>query len=224
MPGMIRTSDAVTVVRGEEEVWRRTAHLFESARTVTCTANHLATWQFGYLQDAARALPTGPLGGPRRRVRKIYHSGMLLDQTWRQRIAVAQSHGGIEMRVTADEMNETIILDGRIAILAGDERGGERSYSLITQRETVRGVMSLYENAWRSATDLEVYDAKVAEIRALAPQVLDLLSAGVKDEAAARKLGLSVRTYRRRVAELMAALGAESRFQAGVRAREVGLV
>jgi hypothetical protein len=33
-----------------------------------------------------------------------------------------------------------------------------------------------------------------------------------------------VRTYRRRVAELMSALGAESRFQAGVRARELGLV
>ena len=33
-----------------------------------------------------------------------------------------------------------------------------------------------------------------------------------------------VRTYRRRVAELMTALGAESRFQAGVRARELGLI
>ena len=42
-------------------------------------------------------------------------------------------------------------------------------------------------------------------------------------EAAARRLGTSLRTYRRRVAELMAALEAGSRFQAGVRAGELGL-
>jgi hypothetical protein len=38
--------------------------------------------------------------------------------------------------------------------------------------------------------------------------------AGLSDEAAARRLGTSLRTYRR-VAELMAALEAGSRFQAG---------
>jgi DNA-binding NarL/FixJ family response regulator len=53
--------------------------------------------------------------------------------------------------------------------------------------------------------------------------ILRLLSAGQKDEAAARSMGVSVRTYRRRVAELMALLGAESRFQAGERARALGL-
>ncbi|KMS88406.1 LuxR family transcriptional regulator, partial [Streptomyces regensis] len=77
---------------------------------------------------------------------------------------------------------------------------------------------------WRTGVDLDVYDAQVAEIRRLAPAVLDLLGQGAKDESAARQLGLSVRTYRRRVGELMAALGASSRFQAGVRARELGLV
>jgi DNA-binding NarL/FixJ family response regulator len=35
---------------------------------------------------------------------------------------------------------------------------------------------------------------------------------------------LSLRTYRRRVAELMAALGATSRFQAGALANELGLI
>ena len=54
--------------------------------------------------------------------------------------------------------------------------------------------------------------------------MLELLGSGCKDETAARTLGLGVRTYRRRVAELMNALGADSRFQAGVRARELGLI
>jgi len=42
------------------------------------------------------------------------------------------------------------------------------------------------------------------------------------DEMVARKLGVSVRTVRRMASELMAELGARSRFQAGVRASERG--
>lgn len=46
-------------------------------------------------------------------------------------------------------------------------------------------------------------------------KVLCALGSGATDEAAARELGMSLRTYRRRVAELLANLGAASRFQAG---------
>ena len=56
-----------------------------------------------------------------------------------------------------------------------------------------------------------------------AREILRALGAGLTDEAAARRLGVSLRTYRRRVAELMATLDADSRFQAGVRAGELGL-
>jgi DNA-binding NarL/FixJ family response regulator len=61
------------------------------------------------------------------------------------------------------------------------------------------------------------------ELASEAQEILRALGAGLTDEAAARRLGTSLRTYRRRVAELMAALEADSRFQAGVRAGELGL-
>jgi hypothetical protein len=54
--------------------------------------------------------------------------------------------------------------------------------------------------------------------------VLSFLAVGSKDATAARELGMSVRTYRRHVAEIMRRLDAVSRFQAGVRAMELGLV
>jgi hypothetical protein len=41
------------------------------------------------------------------------------------------------------------------------------------------------------------------------------LTSGLKDEAAARYLGLSLRTVRRRIAALMDRTGANTRFQAG---------
>lgn len=227
MPNTTRTTDpGVTVVRGEEEVFRRTAHLFANATSLTCAANTLASWGWTHGPGESPGVAGSSIAPrhPDARIRKVYRSGMLLDPAWSQRMAVVLRHPGVEVRVADDEVNETIIIDEKLVILAGDLRSGERTYSLITRRETVQGVSSLFEAAWRSATDLDVYDAGAAEIRRLAPQVLDLLGRGVKDETAARELGLGVRTYRRRVAELMAALGADSRFQAGVRARELGLV
>lgn len=52
---------------------------------------------------------------------------------------------------------------------------------------------------------------------------LRVIPATMTDVTASRELGMSLRTYRRRVAELLVALGADSRFQAGVRAGELGL-
>lgn len=47
---------------------------------------------------------------------------------------------------------------------------------------------------------------------------------GSKDEALARQLGVSLRTVRRRVADLMDEFGATTRFQAGMEAVRRGLV
>ncbi|GGZ12882.1 hypothetical protein GCM10010387_01000 [Streptomyces inusitatus] len=55
-------------------------------------------------------------------------------------------------------------------------------------------------------------------------EILALLAAGAKDEAIARRLGCSERTLRRLLAALVARLGAESRFAAGVRAARLGLL
>lgn len=52
--------------------------------------------------------------------------------------------------------------------------------------------------------------------------MLRLLSLGATDEFAAAQLGISVRTVRRMVAQIMNRLGARSRFQAGVKAADRG--
>ena len=54
-------------------------------------------------------------------------------------------------------------------------------------------------------------------------RILELLAEGAKDETIARLLGISLRTCRRRIAEIMAGLNAVSRFQAGVNAVRLGL-
>jgi DNA-binding NarL/FixJ family response regulator len=48
--------------------------------------------------------------------------------------------------------------------------------------------------------------------------LIDLLASGARDEQIAGVLGISLRTVRRRVAELLTELDASSRFQAGAEA------
>ncbi|MFH8368362.1 response regulator transcription factor [Streptomyces sp. NPDC018031] len=55
-------------------------------------------------------------------------------------------------------------------------------------------------------------------------QMLRMLMQGLTDSAVARQLGMSDRTVRRVVAQLMDRLGAQSRFEAGVRAVERGWI
>jgi DNA-binding CsgD family transcriptional regulator len=54
--------------------------------------------------------------------------------------------------------------------------------------------------------------------------LLHLLAAGMTDKAVGRKLGITERTVRRQVADLMILLNAESRFQLGLNASIAGLI
>jgi hypothetical protein len=218
----VETIGDVLLVRGEQELFDRTGHLFARASEVACAANDLHTWALARPSpEIANGITSDHAAG--KRIRKIYRSGVLFDPVAAKHLRQVQRLGAV-IRITADQLNETIILDRRFAILAGDKANGTQAYSVITRPELVQGVASLFEAAWRAATDLAVYDTRLEEIRLLAPQILDLLTSGCKDETAARTLGIGLRTYRRRVAELMTALGASSRFQAGARARELGLI
>ncbi|MGI5129403.1 DNA-binding response regulator [Pseudonocardia sp. CA-107938] len=214
---MVETKADVTVVHGEDELFALTGPLFSAATEVSCAANDANTWAASRHRASLRR-PPGP-----HTARKLYRPAALFDGVLREHIHELRRRGA-DVRVTPDALNETIILDGRVAILAGDRSSGVRSYGVVARPEVVRSVATLFLATWRRATDVELFDQRFAEARALAPHILEMLSSGCKDEAAARALGIGLRTYRRRVAELMAALGASSRFQAGVRARELGLV
>jgi DNA-binding NarL/FixJ family response regulator len=200
---------------GEEELFARTAHLFATASEIACAARDLHTWA------ASRPAAAEQTSMPQ--LRKLYRPGVLLNPSMAQHLRTMSARGA-SIRITTDDINETIIIDRRFAILAGDLHDGRRSYGTVSEPAVVQNVLSLFDAAWRSGTDLAVYDAQNSELCELAPRVLELLASGCKDETAARTLDMGVRTYRRRVAELMNALGAESRFQAGMRARDLGLI
>lgn len=215
--------DRVITVRGDAELFARAGHLFQAHDEFVCAAKDMATWSAHGPREAIAARMAEQVAGGLQ-VRKLYNPAALADPAdaaHLREIAAA----GVRVRICpAPLAHETIIIDRRVAILAGRQDAGLREYHVITAPDVVVGVRSLYQATWHGATELSDYlPEPPPHVDEQGMAILRLLSAGHKDEAAARSLGVSVRTYRRRVAELMALLGAESRFQAGERARALGL-
>jgi hypothetical protein len=114
----------------------------------------------------------------------------------------------VEVRVARVSMLQAMIVDSRAALVTAPSAAG-RQASVIRSATVIRTLGPLFESLWQHA--VAVTDRIDLEERnwAKAPaRILECLQAGVTDEAAARELSVSVRTYRRYVAEIMTLLGA----------------
>jgi DNA-binding CsgD family transcriptional regulator len=143
-----------------------------------------------------------------------------------QRYAEAVSRRGAEVRIVGQALQDTIIVDGRVAVVWGRIGPTGEECLLMRGSPVLTSMYRLFGVAWDAANDLSVHTTWFCEddIDEVTLSVMRQLGAGCKDETAARKLGMSVRTYRRHVAEIMRRLGATTRFQAGLRAMQLGLV
>ncbi|MCE6995147.1 LuxR C-terminal-related transcriptional regulator [Saccharothrix sp. S26] len=129
---------------------------------------------------------------------------------------------GMSARTTAGSCVRAVIVDGSTALVVNREM----------RMEVLRGSRAV-EPLHRTATALwtqgrPAHDA-VAGTPVDAPRrryeiVLRLLAEGLTDDAVANRIGVSVRTVRNDVASAMAGMDARSRFQAGVRAAQLGLL
>lgn len=130
----------------------------------------------------------------------------------------------VEVRVSRMPPLSVLIVDSRIALVRADSAVRQQA-SVIQAAAVIHSLQALLDNVWKNATavsdPIDFGDhARAGTFR----HVLECLRAGVTDEAAAREVSMSIRTYRRYVAEIMSLLNADSRFQAGVRATELGLL
>ncbi|WP_300682321.1 LuxR C-terminal-related transcriptional regulator [Nocardioides sp.] len=152
-----------------------------------------------------------------RRVRAIYPVRVLTDAPEVPRL---RAEMGEEIRLLA-ELPTRMVVVGTSHVLLPEPLGYTASpRSVIRQRGVVELAVLLFEQLWAQATPLPgVQSTGRDDLRRF---LVAELAAGSQDEQIARRLGLSLRTVRRRVAELMEELGASSRFQAGVEAARRG--
>ncbi|NKZ06927.1 response regulator transcription factor [Actinomadura latina] len=215
--------DRNVVLRGETELIERAGRLFLACEEFACAATDMNTWALPGSRE--RIVAQRHAMGVAPDVRKLYSPAALADEE-SERHLVELDRAGVRVRICPAPLpHETIIVDRRVAILAGPAQGGVREYTVVRSPSVVRGVVSLYRATWETAVELADYRRdRPPALSEESRHILRLLGGGLKDEAAARRLGLSLRTYRRRVAEILTLLDADSRFQAGLRAHEFGLI
>ena len=157
-----------------------------------------------------------------RRSRAIYQVDVLqhAPDLIRQR-----AEAGEHVRILAEVPTRLAIL-GSSAAMISETFGVPDARRLVLRHHSMVAALTLmFDGLWEKAMPVPGLNGQrsgdgASEQRLLLSQ----LTGGAKDEQIARALGVSVRTVRRRVADLLGELGADSRFQAGVEAVRRGWI
>ena len=161
------------------------------------------------------------------RYRTVFDQSVLDDPAIVERIR-RDTTAGEQGRVLAALPLKLIVVDRSLALLpllSGMDEDPPAAL-LIRPSVLVDSLVALFEALWRAAAPLRLEGATddVGLEEREARTVIGLLAAGLSDSRIAHTLGISERTVRRKVATALELLGAETRFQAGLKAHERGWV
>jgi Sugar-specific transcriptional regulator TrmB len=137
---------------------------------------------------------------------------------------------GEQARVTNQLPFKLAIFDRKVGFVPGtlDQPGIDTA--IVVYESSLLGVLLyVFEQLWMNAIAIAPDPPHLPPSAGDGPspehqRLLALLTSGMKDEAIAHHLGWSYRTTRRRIAELLRDLGAETRFQAGIAATRRGWI
>ncbi|MDT9686344.1 DNA-binding response regulator [Streptomyces sp. TRM76323] len=115
-----------------------------------------------------------------------------------------------------------IVVDRTVAAIPLDLELLCNGLLLIRDPVIVQALVRTHHAWWDAGEEIGEARQQGAALPPRLRPVLDALLAGLTDETAAARLGISARTYSRRVGELLAALGTTSRFRAGAEAARRG--
>lgn len=175
--------------------------------------------QFRKPREDAMAQIVGEQIAQGRRSRAIYPVRALTEVP--DTIALRASVGE-EIRLLPQLPTRMIVIGTTHVVLPEPLGFVDEPRSLVRQRGWVEAMTLWFESMWEKASPLSATTGRGAgDLRTF---LLQQLASGAQDEQIARRLGVSLRTVRRRVADLMSELGADSRFQAGVEAAKRGWI
>lgn len=127
---------------------------------------------------------------------------------------------GEDARVMSGTPTKMMLADDRLGVIPLRTTPYEVASGVVVHPSgLLEALAALFEVLWAHAQPLAGPAAQPDDARLLA-----LLTTGLTDQVMARQLGISHRTFQRRLSALMDRLGATTRFQLGVRAASMGLV
>lgn len=209
----------VEVIRGHEAIWR-------ALTLVSGVANHEVL-----MIDSAPYLDLSPSpNDPELRalsrgvaVRCVYHPSALVMPDAQQFMQEC-TQAGEQARLHPDAAPKMTIADRQLGIVLASSANPDPEVRLLVRPSPLLdALVTTFEGLWQRAAAIES-PGQIAELPARDRHLLSLLAAGMKDRAVARALGITERTVRRRVTELMQTLDAGTRFRAGMRAVQRGWI
>lgn len=215
-----RTGELIEIVQGRGGVrgaFERVQHAARSEMRVLVAPPYAATAQVNQTQLARGVDVT---------YRAVYTTEALAEPGF---MAAVSEHvlAGEQARLAPVVPTKLAIADRTLALLPLSWTAAAQDTALLVHPcGLLDALVALFEGVWTTASPLVITGP--AEVRPLEAvdkhdrQLLSLLVAGMTDEAAGARLGMSRRTVVRRVQHMMAATGAQSRIQLGWRVRERG--
>ena len=141
-----------------------------------------------------------------------------------RRALTGLAEDGVRVRTCQEVMPDMITLGTTVGVVTVKDIDGTRRVRVFRSPHKVDHMLRWQFSQWyRSAALEELRDVLDILDNPMRVEVMAHLSAGTKDEVAARGLNVSVRTYHRHVAAIMSTLGVHARFAAGMRAQQTGL-
>ncbi|GAA3015959.1 helix-turn-helix transcriptional regulator [Streptosporangium longisporum] len=143
----------------------------------------------------------------------------------RSYVARTAEHGGL-VRTTSESLERMFVFDRQLAFIPTDPQGDAPSgAAMITHPVVVDFLYRGFERAWAGAMPFEGRDVSYDEVSAdIKLSLLRMMASGLKDEVIANRLGMAARTCRRHMSAIMDELGATSRFQAGIKIAQMGVL
>ncbi|MEU0374377.1 helix-turn-helix domain-containing protein [Streptomyces sp. NPDC006283] len=133
------------------------------------------------------------------------------------------TEAGEQARLLPDVTLKMFVVDRTTALLPVSYAEQDPSVRLLVHESAlVDALVCCFEGLWARATPLDAAAAQDGGPSVRDRELLSLMASGMKDRTIARSLGVTERTVGRRLTELMAELGVETRFQAGVQAARRG--
>ena len=156
--------------------------------------------------------------------RQTIYQASTRDHVPTRKAVEAITAAGGEFRILPYLPVRTLIFDEKVAVVARQLHPEDRAGLVIRDPNLVRLLTGLFEFAWGIAEPFLTEQSSTAVLNSTQRSVLRGLASGASDEVIARRLGISVRTCRRHIAWMLEELGAETRFQAGMKAHRAGWI
>jgi DNA-binding CsgD family transcriptional regulator len=198
-----RRKDSFTVIRGTEAVAQRFYQAQQSAQTEVLVLD----------RPPYVVLPIEPRRAQGVSYRTIYDMASLSEPG---DLVAARSAG---CRILRDVPLKLVVVDRRTGLLP-------TSPDVVVElgaSSLLDALLRLFELLWQQASPLSP-SASEGPLSGEDQQLLALAAAGLTDQAIARRLGVAQRTVERRMQRILKALDATTRFQAGLRAGQRGLL